>query len=762
MSVSKVLIANRGEIAIRIARAVADIGGRAVAVHSTDDAESLHRHAADESVALAGTGVSAYLDIDAIVAAALDHQCDAVHPGYGFLAENPELARRCAEVGLTFVGPSAEVLELFGHKARARQAAAASNVPVLAGIDDAVTVEQARSFLASLGPGRAMMLKAIAGGGGRGARAITDASDLDEAYERCQSEARAAFGSGDLYAEQLVGRARHIEIQIVADQAGNVVHLGERECSAQRRHQKIVEMAPAIDLPSPARAAMQAEAVRLAEATGYTNLGTFEFLLDLDGGDHYFIEANARLQVEHTVTEEVTGVDLVQTQLLLAGGSTLEELDLDRDHAPRGTAIQVRVNMETMEEDGSVRPSGGTITAYDAPGGPGVRTDGFGYAGYTTSPSFDSLLAKVIAHSPSTDPQPAIARAARALDEFRIEGVDTNIPFLQHLLARPELAAGRLHTRFVDEHIGELVGVSGASEARSRHVPPADRSTPASTGADQGLAGAQVDTTDPLALFAHDQAVKASEPAGGPVGAAGDELVGPDGSVGMPVPIQGTIVAVQVAEGDQVRVGSKLVVMEAMKMEHVITADRTGIVRAVRVSVGDVIREGFPIVFIEEADVDVDDHDIDEAVDPDHIRDDLAELYHRKSFTLDENRPDAVARRRKTGQFTARENIEALCDPGSFKEYGPLVLAAQRARRTEEWLRERTPADGLIGGLGTVNGDLFDDEAARCMAISYDYTVFAGTQGHKNHYKQDRLFELANRYRIPLVFFTEGGGRSSG
>ena len=756
MAVSSLLIANRGEIAIRIARAAADLGLSTVAVFSTDDADSLHVRVADRSAALAGSGVPAYLDIQAIVSAAVESGCDAVHPGYGFLAENAALARACAEAGLTFVGPTPEILDLFGDKARARIAAAAAEVPVLAGIDKSVSVSDAREFLRSLGDDGAMILKAVAGGGGRGSRVVLDDNEIDEAYERCRSEATSAFGNGDLYVEQLVTRARHIEVQIVADTSGNVIHLGERECSAQRRHQKVIETAPAFGLAPDIRTAIQADAVRLAKECDYSNIGTFEFLVDLENGEHYFIEANARLQVEHTVTEEVTGVDLVQTQLLLAGDSTLSELGLDRDHSPRGIAIQARVNMETMDASGGVRPSGGTLSAYDAPNGPGVRTDGFGYAGYQTSPAFDSLLAKVIVHSPSSNPGPAIARASRALAEFRIEGVETNISFLQNILRRPEFETGTLTTRFLDERVAELVG---GEQPQARYVATAGE-VPAGSP-DRGLAGAQVDTSDPLALFAHDQSVKA-ETSGDAEDTTGVGLIGPDGSVGMPVPIQGTIVTVDVSEGDHVRVGSKLVVMEAMKMEHIITADLTGIVRRVGVEVGDVIREGFPIVFIEEADVEVDELAAAEQIDPDHIRDDLAEMYRRKSFTLDENRPDAVARRRKTGQFTARENIEALCDPGTFKEYGPLVLAAQRARRTEEWLQERTPADGLVGGLGTVNGDLFDDAASRCMAISYDYTVFAGTQGHKNHYKQDRLFDLASRYRIPLVFFTEGGGGRPG
>ncbi|MEM9561998.1 MAG: carboxyl transferase domain-containing protein [Actinomycetota bacterium] len=768
MALSSVLVANRGEIAIRITRAAAGLDLRAVTVHTADDAASQHARAGDETVALPGRGVAGYLDIDAVIAAATDAGCDAVHPGYGFLAENAELARRCAAAGLTFVGPSPEALELFGDKGRARAAADDADVPVLAGFDRAVTLDEARAFLDLLGPGGSVMVKAVAGGGGRGTRAVTSPDDLDEAWERCTSEATAAFGRGDLYVEQLVHRARHLEVQVVGDHTGAVIHLGERECSAQRRHQKIVELAPAIGLAPDVRAALHTHAVRLAAAAGYTSLGTFEFLLDADRGELAFIEANARLQVEHTVTEEVTGVDLVRTQLQLAGGATLADLDLaPGPHGaapvePRGCAIQLRVNTELMGADGTVKPTGGTLRAYEPPGGPGVRVDGYGYAGYTTNPAFDSLLAKVIVHDPAPDGERAlrgaIGRAARAVDEFRIDGVATNRGFLRRLLGRPELAAGEITTRFVDEHAADLA------------PPPEEVAAPSTTGtggdaAAAGRAGAQVDTADPLALFAHDRATREASAAAAETATDGAALVaadGPDGTVGFPTPIQGTIVSVTVGEGDAVQPGSTLVVVEAMKMEHVVTADRVGIVRAVRVAEGDVILEGFPIVFIEEADVEVGAIEQDERPDPDHVRDDLGELYERRSYTLDENRPDAVARRRKTGQFTARENLAALVDPGSFQEYGPLAIAAQRARRTEQWLREKTPADGLIGGLATVNADLFGPEAARCMAITYDYTVLAGTQGGRNHFKKDRLFDVATRYQLPIVFFTEGGGGRPG
>ncbi len=756
--VRSLLIANRGEIAIRIARAATDLGIRTVAVATADDANSLHLRVADEGVVLPGRGVAGYLDMDALIEAAQERGCDAIHPGYGFLAESGEFARRCRDAEINFVGPTPELLELFGNKVRARSVAVEAGAPVLAGTDHAITLDDARAFFASLGEGGAMMIKAVAGGGGRGTRAVASVDEIEPAWERCRSEAEASFGNGALYVEQLIPRARHIEVQIIGDLSGDIAHLGERECSVQRRFQKIVEIAPAPHLDGELRERIIQSALDISRAAGYSSLGTFEFLLDASAqaGDtpFAFLEANARLQVEHTVTEQVTGVDLVQSQLRVAGGESLSALGLS-DHAlaaPRGYAIQTRVNMETLGGDGSVRPAGGTLSAYEAPSGPGVRTDGFGYVGYETSAAFDSLLAKVISHSPTPRFADAITRAGRALSEFRIEGVQTNIPFLQSVLAHPDFGNGGVHTRWVDERIGELAAVDGH---RQRYL------VNETVDSSAGFAGARVDNSDPLALFAHDQAVKATQTALVGIDEPPD-LSGPDGSVGLPAPIQGTIVAVLVTEGDEVRQGQDLVVLEAMKMEHVIHADRDGIVQALACAVGDVMREGFPLVYIKEAQVSVAALEGGEVFDPDFIRGDLQELIDRHAYTLDENRAEAVAKRRGRGYRMPRENIEQLVDPGSFQEYWPLIVARQHQRHSDESLRANTPADGLLAGTATINGELVDEQRARAIVVHYDYTVLAGTQGGRNHYKQDRMFEMANRFRFPIVFFTEGGGGRPG
>ncbi|MGE0570056.1 MAG: carboxyl transferase domain-containing protein [Dehalococcoidia bacterium] len=762
MPFSALLIANRGEIAIRIARGASDLGLRTVAIYSSDDAQNLHLRAADEAYALPGSGAAAYLDMDAVIGAAKATGCDAIHPGYGFLSERADFARRCAEEGLTFVGPGIEHLALFGDKAHARLAAIAAGVPVLQGLDHGVSLEEAEAFFASLGDGGAMIIKAVAGGGGRGTRAVTAADQIASAYRRCQSEAKAAFGREDVYVEEFIQQARHVEVQVLGDRTGAIAHLGERECSVQRRFQKVVEVAPAPGLANETRDQIILAAVRFAAGVKYSNLGTFEFLVDVSGRagrpPFVFIEANARLQVEHTVTELVTGIDLVQTQIRLAQGETLAEMGLDGPDVarPRGYAIQARVNMETIGADGSVRPGGGTLTLYEAPGGPGVRTDGFGYAGYKTSSAFDSLLAKVIGHSPSTEFVAATARTVRALNEFRIEGVKTNIPFLERIISHPDFAAGRIHTRWVEEHVAELA--AAGSERKTRFAEAAG----AEAGArDAGFAGARVTSRDPLALFAHDAQVRAAAPARAePTGPQAP--AGPDGSHGLVAPIQGTIVSIDVAVGDEVRAGQQLAVMEAMKMEHVIAADRSGIVRMVTMAVGDVVREGYPVVFIEEADVAGGSVTAAAELDLDHIRADLQEVIDRHAYTLDENRQEAVAKRRARGGRMPRENIAQLFDPGSFLEYWPLVVARQHQRHDMETLRKETPTDGLIAGTGSINGDLFPDDRSRAIVAHYDYTVLAGTQGGRNHYKQDRVFELAHRYRLPVVLFGEGGGGRPG
>jgi len=720
MPFSALLIANRGEIAIRIARACADLGIRSVAVYAEDDTASLHPRKADSAVALKGRGVPAYLDMDQLIAIAIEQGCEAVHPGYGFLAENAEFARRCEQAGLRFVGPTPEALALFGDKAAARDLAERCGVPLVRGINRAIGLQEAHDFLRSLGEGGAVMLKALAGGGGRGMRAVPSGADLADAYARCQSEAQAAFGNGALYVEQRVDQARHIEVQVLGDGSGAVSHLWERDCSLQRRNQKLIEIAPSPDLAEATRAALIEAALCLAGEVRYRGIGTFEFLLDeAQPGRFYFMEANPRIQVEHTVTEQVTGVDLLHTQLHLAAGASLAELGLDQPPPLTGCAVQLRLNLETLHTDGNTRPAAGTLTAYEPPSGPGLRVDGYGYAGYPVSPAYDSLLAKLIAYAP--DYPSALRRAYRALCEFRLEGVASNLHLLQNLLRRPEVQANQVSTRFVESHLGELL----AAQAQAH----------------------------PHLFFAQPTAA-AHEPH--------NQVEAPAGTEPLNASSTGVLVSLEVAEGDAVAVGQTIAVLEAMKMEFVVKAERSGIVRALAAHPGDALSEGQALLFLEACEVDGSGVQNEESLDLALIRADLAEVLERQALLSDERRPQAVAKRRKTGQRTTRENLADLLDDHSFNEYGGFALAAQRRRRTAEELIELSPADGLVAGTGTVNAAQFGAEAARCMAIAYDYTVFAGTQGVMNHKKTDRMLQLAEQWRLPLVLFAEGGGGRPG
>ena len=713
MAFKRLFIANRGEIAIRIARAAADLGLTSVAAAPEDDAASLHLRAADEAVVLPGAGAGAYLDIAAVVAAAKAARCQAMHPGYGFLAENAAFARACAEGGLAFIGPSPEVLETFGDKSAARALAARLGVPSLAGTGP-TDVAGATRFLAEHG---AMMLKAVAGGGGRGMRMVRQGDDVAAAFEACAREAKAAFGDEAVYAEWLVEKARHIEVQVAGD-AATCVAVGERDCSVQRRHQKIVEIAPAAGLSDKLRAALHEAAVKLCAAKHLRTLATVEFLVDAASGRFAFIETNARLQVEHTVTEEVTGIDLVRAQILLAGGASLAQVGLAETPPILAAAVQARVNLETLDAEGQTRPSGGRIGVYEPPSGPGVRVDGYGYGGYVTHPGFDSLLAKVIARGASHTE--AVRRAGRALADFRLEGVESNIPVLRALLAEPEVAQGKATTRFLDERLETILATAEGFNARAMNSPEAV-------------------VVEEVAAFET---------------VAGAQAVG--------APLQATVGQIEVLEGELVRAGQTLAILEAMKMEHVVVAPASGRVARIAVARGQTLLRDQPILFIAPEEVEGAAEAEAAEVDLDAIRPDLQEVIDRHRFTLDEARPEAVAKRRRTGHRTARENIDDLIDPGSFIEYGALAIAAQRRRRTVEDLIAATPADGIITGIGSVNGALFPPDKARVAALAYDFTVLAGTQGYYNHKKTDRLLGLVAEQKMPLVWYAEGGGGRPG
>jgi len=446
----KVLIANRGEIALRVIQACRELGVQTVAVYSTADRESLHVVYADEEVCIGPPpSTESYLNVSSIIAAAEITGADAIHPGYGFLSENAHFAEVLRDCRINWIGPPPEVIRKMGDKASARETARRAGVPILPGSREPLAdAEEATSLADEIG--YPVILKASAGGGGRGMRIVESADQLAGQLATASEEAAKAFGDGSVYLEKYLTAPRHIELQVFGDKHGNAIHLGERECSIQRRHQKLIEEAPSPALTPELRERMGEAAVRLCREVGYENAGTIEFLLDEDGR-FYFMEMNTRIQVEHPVTEMITGVDLVKTQLRVAAG---QELDIPNGLKARGHAIECRVNAEDPE---TFRPSPGRMTTFHLPGGPGVRVDTHGYEDYVVPPHYDSLVAKVITHGANREE--AAVRMLRALDFFVVEGIKTSIPLHKQILADPEFRAGRLTTRFLPEFLERRKGV---------------------------------------------------------------------------------------------------------------------------------------------------------------------------------------------------------------------------------------------------------------------------------------------------------------
>ncbi|MGI5219667.1 carboxyl transferase domain-containing protein [Nocardia sp. CA-290969] len=733
----RLLVANRGEIALRIFRAAQSMGIATVGVRSQDDDGALHAQRCDDLVVLPGSGPAAYLDIDAIVAAAGESGATAIHPGYGFLSESALFARSCDKADLTFVGPAAETLELFGDKVRARQFAVDHEVPVLPGTTGTTSPAQAIEFLG--GQDGPVIVKAVAGGGGRGARVVRSAEQLPDAYEQCRAEAMSAFGVGDLYVERLLTGARHVEVQLVGDGTGAVVHLWDRDCTLQRRHQKLVEIAPSTVLTGDARDRMLAAAVRLGRAARLRGVATVEFLA-LPDGAFYFLEVNPRLQVEHTVTEEVTGVDIVHAQLRLAAGATLAELGLDQTTIgePAGCAIQIRVNAETVRLDGTLAPAAGTLSGFDLPTGAGIRVDTAGRTGAPVNPRFDTLLAKIVVHDREGFAA-AHRLAGRALRETVITGVPTNLSFQRAILTDAAFAAGDADTTWVDRHLVQLA--ARAKELEQQASPQARRGSAAHTPA------------GPTGHRDANRAARGAAPV--PVSAGDDHAVR--------TTTAGVVVAIEAEPGTVVSAGTTIAVVEAMKMHHPVTAGRAGTVANVAVDIGDFLAEGETVALLDPAAGPAESgRSTETAADPDHIRPDLAALRERRAKLHDEARPEAVAKRHRLGMRTARENIAALTDDGLLVEYGGLAVAAQRGRRDLADLEARTPADGIVTGLARINGDHFDTDRSTCAVLAYDYTVLAGTQGYFSHQKTDRLLQLARTSGYPVVLFAEGGGGRPG
>jgi len=716
-SLHRVLIANRGEIAIRIRRAIHSRGGEAVAVYAGIDSASLHIQGCDVVRRLPGSGIAPYLDIDAIIAAARDTACNAIHPGYGFLAENAEFAQRCAEEGITFVGPSPSALALFGDKTRARTLAQQLDIPVIPG-SEGVLHDVVQAMQAADRVGFPVMLKAAAGGGGRGMRVVTHAQDLAAAFDRASSEALAAFGNGAMFLERQLDRPRHIEVQILGDTTGNLLHLHERDCSVQRRHQKVIEIAPAPNLDPALRDRLLSDAIKLTRTASYVNAGTVEFLVIPESGEYFFIECNPRLQVEHTVTEQITGIDLVEAQLAIAEGATLADLGFasQRDIGPpRGAAVQVRV----------VATGTGTLTGYKEPSGIGIRVDASAYAGLAPPMQVDPLLAKVIGFSTQRNLSDeraldtALNRVCHAIDEYLLVGIGTNLTELRTILGHPELRNGNARTTFLDEHTN-----------------PGKDSTNNTTTVAQFL-GKSV--------------------TGGSIkpGAAIPQLpVGADESA-IHSPMDGALLAMFVNVGDLVRSGATLMVIHAMKMETMITAPATGrVVQLVSLNAEDPVSTGQIVaVLAPSAAEDQINAPAGDASPWQEVLDSVATL---QGIARDRLAPDSqesgVVRQRSRGKLTCRERIDLLLDAGSFREIGSLAGFTSYGGDGE--ISAFTPANH-VGGWGEIEG-------RTTIVCADDFTSRGGHADGAIGAKSMHLDRLSLEMRIPSVRLLDGssGGGS--
>jgi acetyl/propionyl-CoA carboxylase alpha subunit/acetyl-CoA carboxylase carboxyltransferase component len=710
-SLRRVLIANRGEIAIRIARAADALGIESVAVYPALDEWSLHTRVATEARQIGGPSdaIAAYLDAASIVGVAASTDCDGVHPGYGFLAENAAFAAACAAAGIKFVGPSPAALALFGDKVRARELAQSLGIPVVPGTTGAVaSAEEAAKEASELG--YPVMLKAAAGGGGRGMRAVHGPGEITEAFERCRSEAAAAFGDGSVFIERLVDRPRHIEVQILADAHGNVVHLHDRDCSVQIRNQKVVEVAPAPGVDPALRERILASAVQLARAADYVNAGTVEFLVAPETGEYFFIECNPRIQVEHTVTEQVMGVDLVAAQFRIAAGATLAELglgDQDAVGAPRGFSVQARV----------VATGTGEITAYKEPSGPGVRVDACGYAGYTPPAQFDPLLAKVIGSAVAPDVAEAVDRTRRAVQEFHVGGLPTNLTQLAAILAHPDVRGGDARTSLLAEAPELTTPATNGDGHPTRAL--LDRSGGASTAAPPGAPGLELE--------------------------AGEE--------GVPSPMGGVVVDVRAEVGSTVQTGDALMVISAKKMEAVVTAPCAGtIARVLPLQPGDVVTQDQVVATITPGDV-------AGGLEPDReetwlpLLDDVAELQGIAAARLAPGSDDpGVVRQRSRGKLTCRERIALLFDEGSFREVGS--LAGFASYDEDGRIAAFSPANH-VGGSGTI-------DARPAIVCADDFTSRGGHADGAIGAKSFHLDQLSMQLQIPSIRLLDGssGGGS--
>ncbi|MCY4142936.1 MAG: hypothetical protein OXG08_04500 [Gammaproteobacteria bacterium] len=720
----RVLIANRGEIAIRVAKAASALGMESVSVYSSIDKDALHTRYTSLAVQIGQSGqhVEPYLDIDAVVQAAKETDCDCIHPGYGFLSENAELAEICEREGIKYVGPTSQALRLFGDKIAARKLAESINVPVIPGSNGPVaSIEVASEESNEIG--YPVMLKAAGGGGGRGMRVVATSDQLKLDFQRCRSEAQSAFGNSDVFVEKYLNRPRHIEVQILADASGNALHVYERDCSIQLRNQKVIEIAPAPNLPATIRNSILESAVSLARAGDYSNAGTFEFLYVPELEEYYFIECNARIQVEHTVTEQSTGIDLVEAQFRIAGGESLADLGLcDQEAVPKPTrfAVQARV----------VAQGSGLMSAYREPSGPNVRVDACGFTGCSVGAHFDPLFAKVICTSDATKGvHSSVDLLRRSLDEFHVAGVATNLEQLKSILNHDDVRRGIARTSFLNDH-PELLsrrisdGSSDLGELFERSANGTRRlSTKFQTVAEPSEVRA-------LQLRDEEESVSSA--------------------------MAGTVVEVKARVGDRVQVGDPIFVVSAMKMESDVNAPIAGTITTLQDLVpGDSVQAGQVVAGISSLDT----SNVEPAVAAVRsdtwlpLLDDISDMQRLAMERLATGSEDpGVVRQRSRGKLTCRERIDLLLDEGSFREIGS--VAGFASYDDDGNVHAFTPANH-VGGRGTI-------ERRQCIVCADDFTSRGGHADGAIGAKSGYLDRLSLEMRVPSVRLLDGssGGGS--
>ncbi len=719
--ISSVLIANRGEIAIRIAKTLTEMSIKSYGIYADDDASSDHLSYMENNFLIPGTGPSSYTNIQSIIKVLKGNNIEAVHPGYGFLSESAEFCHQCEKNSIIFLGPNKDVLKKFGDKEESKILAQKLKIPVCR------TFGEIRSSLDITNifkktKSKNIILKSNFGGGGRGSRLISKGNNYEDTYNVIKNEALSFSGSSCIFAEEYIENARHIEVQILGD-GEKCIHLFERDCSFQRNFQKIIEITPAPNLKQSTKNLIYQYATRICEEVSLKGLATVEFLVNKEQ-KIFFIEVNPRIQVEHTITEELTRVDLVRAQINIFSGLKIKDLKVEIPiKLGNRASIQARLNMEEYDVNKTLLPGLGIIQEYNIVSGPGLRFDGYGKVGYENKGHYDSLLTKIIASS-EFGVNDAVKKLIFALEKSVVKGIATNKNLLISILRNEEFFEASFDTSTLDKNLNKyLLSIKNGNKS------------------------------DPVLKNIQSQkSPQKTEP-----------IINSDNQCVIKSNLIGTIIEINISNGQKVNKGDAVLIQESMKMHHSLKVERSGKIGNIFVEVGDTVSinsnlfELLPIKGSIESSLKLKSSKKSKA-----IRDDLKELQKRRSYNLDKNRSVAVKKRKLLGKRTARENIKRLTDNNEFFEYGDLVYAAQRSRRSLSDLIENTPADGLITGISNVNSNLFDAKRTKTAIMHYDYMVLAGTQGMNNHKKLDRMINVVKDLEIPLIFFCEGGGGRPG